>query len=63
MNTQKPSKTQGKVEVPMEATMSCKRGTKKHSTLQETEAQSDEFKIPKTKHACIVEAHESTRKR
>ena len=40
-----------------------KFGTK-HLELQETEARSDEFsKIPKTKHACIVEAHESTRKR
>ena len=41
-----------------------KKGTKKHSRLQETEAKSGESnKIPKTKHACIVEAHESTRKR
>ena len=38
------------------------RRTKKHSWLQETEAKSGESnKIPKTKHACIVEAHESTR--
>ena len=39
--------------------MPCKKGTKKHSGLQ-TEAKSCESKIPKTKHACIVEAHEST---
>ena len=35
---------------------------KKHSWLQETEAKSCESnKIPKTKLACIVQAHESTR--
>ena len=40
------------------------KGTKKHSQLQETEATSGESdKLPKTKHACIVEAHESTRQR
>ena len=40
------------------------RRDKKHSRLQETEATSDESnKIPKTKHACIVESHESTRQR
>ena len=39
-------------------------GTKKHCSPQETEARSCESnKIPKTKHACIVEAHESTRQR
>ena len=48
----------------MEAAMPCKKGTKKHLGLQETVARSDEFnKIQKTKHACIVEAHESKRKR
>ena len=37
---------------------------KKHSGLQETEAKSGESNtIPKTKYACIVEAHESTRQR
>ena len=36
--------------------MLCKIGTKKHSRRQETEAKSDESnKIPKTKHACIVD--------
>ena len=44
--------------------MPCKKGTKKRSSFQETEAKSCESnKIPKTKHACIVEAHESTRQR
>ena len=44
--------------------MPCKMGTKKRSGFQETDAKSCESnKIPKTKHACIVEAHESTRKR
>ena len=44
--------------------MPCKKGTKKHSGFQETEAKSDESsKISKTKHACIVEAHEFTRQR
>ena len=38
------------------------RGTLKRSSFQETEAKSSN-KIPKTKHACIVEAHESTRQR
>ena len=36
-----------------------KKGTKKHLGLQETVARSDESnKNQKTKHACIVEAHE-----
>ena len=53
-----------KLEVPMEAAMPCKKRTKKHFGFQETVARSDQFNvIPKTKHACIVEAHESTRKR
>ena len=46
----------------MEAAMLRKKGTKKHLELQETEARSDVFnKIPKTKHARIVEARESMR--
>ena len=50
------------LEVPMEAAMPCKRGTKKHFPFQENEAKSCESnKIPKTKHACIVDEHESTR--
>ena len=53
-----------KLEVPMDAAMPCKKGTKKLSIFQETEAKSCEsYKIPKTNHACIVEAHESTRQR
>ena len=48
----------------MEAALPCKKGTKKHSGFQETEAKSDvSNKIPKTRHACIVEAQESTRQR
>ena len=63
-NTKKPSKTRGKLEVPMEAAMPCKKGTKKSSSFQETEAKSCEsHKNPKTKHACIAEGHESTRQR
>ena len=54
-----------KLKVPMEAAMPCKKKrTKKRSGSQETEAKSCESNmIPKTKHACIVEAHESTRQR
>ena len=43
--------------------MPWRKWSKKHLELQETEAKSDESKIPKTKRACIVEAHESTRMR
>ena len=64
MNVKKPSNARIKFEVPMDAATPCKRGTNNHSELKETEAKSDESnKVPKTKHACIVEAHESTRKR
>ena len=65
VNTKKPSKNARKSWMfPAEAAMPCKKGTKKHSGLQATEAKSEESnKIPKTEHACIVEAHESTRKR
>ena len=60
-NTKKPSENaRGNLEVPMEAAKFCKRGTKKRSSFQETEAKSSESnKIPNTKHACTVEAHES----
>ena len=59
-----PSSFTRKLEVPTDAAMPCKRGTKKHFQFQETEAKSCESnKIPQTKHACIVEAHESTRQR
>ena len=54
-----------KLEVHMDAAMPCKKSTKSPTSSQETEARSDEFnEIPKnTKDACMVEAHESTRKR
>ena len=53
-----------KLEVPMVAAMPCKKWTKYPSRFQETEAKSDTFtSIPNTKHACVVEAHESTRQR
>ena len=55
-----------KLEVPMEAAMLCKKGTKKRSSFQETEAkscESNKIQKKKKKHACIVEAHESTRQR
>ena len=49
-----------KLEIPMESAMLCKMGTKKRSMkLRETARESNK----KTTHACIVEAHESTRKR
>ena len=42
-----------KLEVPMEAAMPCKKGTKKHFPFQEAEAKSDESnQIPKNK-ACM----------
>ena len=49
----------------MEAAMPCEMGTKKRlKRLRETANESDESnKIQKTKLACVVEAHESTRKR
>ena len=53
-----------KLEVPMEAAMSCKKGTKKLSSFQETGAKSCESnKVPKTKKGCRVESHEPTRQR
>ena len=58
----KPIKNARKLEVPMEAAMPCK--LEEALKIQETVARSDEFnKIPKTKRACIVGAHEPTRKR
>ena len=52
-------------EIPMEAAMSCKMGTKKRpSKLRETDSETKESNnIQKTKRASIVEAHDSTRKR
>ena len=45
--------------------MPCKMGTKKRSTrLRETASETTESnKVQKIKHACIGEAHESSRKR
>ena len=44
--------------------MPSKKGTKKRSSFQETEAKSCESnKISKTTHACTVDAHESTTQR
>ena len=59
----KPSETQGESwKFQWRRQCLAKKGTKKHSQLHQTEAKSGEsHKIPKTKHACIVEAHESTR--
>ena len=57
-------KARRKLDVPVDAAMLCKKGTKKRSSFQELGVKSRESnKIPKTKHACIVEAHESTRQR
>ena len=54
-----------KLEVPMEAAMPCKMGTKMRS--KKSRVTDDETKgsntIPKTGHACIVAAHGSTRQR
>ena len=48
-----------KLEVPMDAAMRCQTGTKKRTSLQETEAKTCEpNKVTKTNRACIVEAHE-----
>ena len=57
--------TRKKLEIPMEAAMPCETGSKKRSkksreTDDETKASNN---IQKTKHACTVEAHESSRKR
>ena len=48
----------------MEELMPCTKGTMRHCSPQETEAESCESnKIPKAKHACIAESHESKRQR
>ena len=51
-----------KLEIPMEAAMRGMLGTKKKSRVTDDETKGSN-KILKTKQACIVEAHESTRKR
>ena len=56
-------KARKKLEIPMESAILCKMGTKKRSMkLRETARETTESN-KETKHACIVEAHESTRKR
>ena len=64
-NVEKPSKTQGESwKFQWRQPCLAKKGTRKRSGFQETEAKSCESnKIPKTKHARIVDAHESTRQR
>ena len=54
-----------KLEVRMEAAMPCKLRTKKRpNKLRETYIETKWCNnIQKTQHACIVDAHESTRKR
>ena len=57
-----------KLEIPMEAAMPCKlRTTKRPNNLPNMWRETDDEtkgsnNVQKTKHACIVEAHESTRK-
>ena len=65
MSIKRPSKTQERHWfVPMEAAMPCKMGTRKRArTPQETVASESTDSRKKTKYACIVEAHESARKR
>ena len=54
-----------KLEIPMEAAVLCKLKTMKRPFKQrEIDSESKgSNKIQKTKHACIAEAHESTRQR
>ena len=53
-----------KTEVRIDATTPCKKRTKGPVWFQETEAKHDALnKVPKTKYACTVEAHEYTRQR
>ena len=52
----------GQLELPMEAAMPFKLKTTK-SSFRHRVAKSESKEIQKSKHACIVEAHESTRKR
>ena len=53
-----------KLETPLKAAMPCKMVTKKRlKELRETVSSGDTHPHKKTKYACIVEAHESTRKR
>ena len=64
-SSRKPSKKSRKrLELPMEAVVSCKLKTKKRpNKLQVTDSETTESnKLQKTKHACMVQAHASTRK-
>ena len=52
------------LEVHTDAAMPCKKRTNSSSGFQETGARLDgSNEVPKTKYACIVEAHKSTRQR
>ena len=52
------------MEVHMDAAMPCKKNTKNLTCLPETLARlGAPSKVPKTKYACAVESHESTRQR
>ena len=53
-----------KLEVHRDAAVPCKKRTQSSSDSQETGARLDASnEVPKTKYACIVEAHESMRQR
>ena len=57
-------KARKKLEVHMEAAMSCKMVTRKRVRKSQESAASETIDSnKKTKHACIVESHESARKR
>ena len=63
-SSREPFKTQGRCwKVPMEAAMPCQMGGKKRFRLRETAGESDESDNRRSKHGCIVESHESTRRR
>ena len=64
-SSRKPLKEHGKAGDTDGGDYACKlRTTKRPNKLQETDSETQgSNKIQKTKHACIVEAHESTRKR
>ena len=51
------------LEVPMEAAMPCKMETRKRARKPQETVASESTDSRKKKYACIVEAHESTRKR
>ena len=56
--TETSKKREEKLEVPMEGAMPCKLKTTK-SSYRHRENDSGYNKIQKSKHACIVQAHES----